>query len=32
MRMGSRYPEGRQGMAQGSIVTGRGVESTYGRF
>jgi hypothetical protein len=32
MRMGSRYPEGRQGMAQGSIVTGRGVEALMGGF
>jgi hypothetical protein len=32
MRMGSRYPEGRQGMAQGSIITGRGVEALMGGF
>ena len=32
MRMGSRYPEGRQGVSQGSIVTGRGVEALMGGF
>ena len=32
MRMGSRYPEGRQGVSAGSIVTGRGVEALMGGF
>lgn len=32
MRTGSRYPEGRLGSAQGSIVTGRGVEALMGGF
>ena len=32
MRMGARYPEGRQGVSQGSIVTGRGVEALMGGF
>ena len=30
--MGARYPEGRQGVSQGSIVTGRGVEALMGGF
>ncbi len=29
---GTRYPEGRQGVSQGSIVTGRGVEALMGGF
>jgi hypothetical protein len=32
MRVGSRYPEGRSGSVQGSIVTGRGVEALMGGF
>jgi hypothetical protein len=32
MRVGSRYPEGRSGAVQGSIVTGRGVEALMGGF
>ena len=32
MRTGSRYPEGRTGGVQGSIVTGRGVEALMGGF
>lgn len=32
LRFGTRYPEGRSGQVQGSIVTGRGVEALLGTF
>ncbi|MDE2472042.1 MAG: hypothetical protein KGL35_25760, partial [Bradyrhizobium sp.] len=32
LRLGTRYPEGRSGDVQGSIVTGRGVEALLGTF
>lgn len=32
LRVGTRYPQGRQGAVQGSIVTGKGVEALLGGF
>lgn len=32
IRFGTRYPEGRSGQVQGSIITGRGVEALLGTF
>lgn len=32
IRMGTRYPEGRSGQVEGSIVTGKGVQALLGTF